>query len=204
MRSPCCLSVCLYMHLPYQLWMPEPVFMKHVTSQFPRSSQCVCTCIAPYRCQGTARWTCSRCNRYNEHYNNYPMRYFLCCSYRVKGVSMVLSVNSLIVARQRLGEHAPAATKDCSRRRFLCGPWRIKEIRLVVLPRISVFVWIRFIWRISIKFSLSVRNSIKPENTSFINDYKKLLFPLGLNEMLIERRYNLDPSGLRVRSLNSI
>jgi hypothetical protein len=40
-----------------------------------------------------------------------------------------------IVARQRLGKHVPAATKNC-RRRFLCGPCRIRGW---VLTRISCF-----------------------------------------------------------------
>jgi hypothetical protein len=33
---------------------------------------------------------------------------------------------SPIVARQRLGKHVPAATKNSWRRRFLCGSCRIK------------------------------------------------------------------------------
>jgi hypothetical protein len=39
---------------------------------------------------------------------------------------MDLSVYLLIVARQRFGEHVLAATKNCWRRHFLCGPCRIK------------------------------------------------------------------------------
>jgi hypothetical protein len=31
------------------------------------------------------------------------------------------------VARQQLGKDIPAARKNCWRRRFLCGPGRIKE-----------------------------------------------------------------------------
>jgi hypothetical protein len=37
-----------------------------------------------------------------------------------------LSVYPPIVARQRLAEHVPAATKNSWRRRFLCGPCSIK------------------------------------------------------------------------------
>jgi hypothetical protein len=37
------------------------------------------------------------------------------------------SVYTLLVARQRLGKHAPAATKNYWRRRFLCGPCRVKR-----------------------------------------------------------------------------
>jgi hypothetical protein len=33
---------------------------------------------------------------------------------------------SLYVARQQLGKDVAAATKNCWRRRFLCGPCRIK------------------------------------------------------------------------------
>jgi hypothetical protein len=36
------------------------------------------------------------------------------------------SAYSLIVARQQLGKDLPAATKNYWRRRFLCGPCRIK------------------------------------------------------------------------------
>jgi hypothetical protein len=32
-----------------------------------------------------------------------------------------------IIARQWLGKHVPVATKNCWRRRFLCGPCRFKE-----------------------------------------------------------------------------
>jgi hypothetical protein len=35
---------------------------------------------------------------------------------------MGLSVNSPMVARQRLGKHAPAAAKSCSSRRVIRGP----------------------------------------------------------------------------------
>jgi hypothetical protein len=38
-----------------------------------------------------------------------------------------MSVYSLFVAGQRSGKHVPASTKNCWRRRFLCGPCRIKE-----------------------------------------------------------------------------
>jgi hypothetical protein len=40
--------------------------------------------------------------------------------------STSLSVYPPIVARQRLGKHVPASTKNCRRRRFLCGPFHIK------------------------------------------------------------------------------
>jgi hypothetical protein len=42
----------------------------------------------------------------------------------------------LIVVRQRLGKHVPAAKRNSWRRRFLCGPLSIKKSRLF-LPRIS-------------------------------------------------------------------
>jgi hypothetical protein len=32
------------------------------------------------------------------------------------------------VARQFLGKHVPAATKNCWRRHFLCGPCRVTEV----------------------------------------------------------------------------
>jgi hypothetical protein len=44
-----------------------------------------------------------------------------------------------IVVRQRLNNHVPAAAKNCWRRRFLCGSHRVKESRLLVLPRISYY-----------------------------------------------------------------
>jgi hypothetical protein len=48
--------------------------------------------------------------------------------YAVRVVSKEsLIVYHLILARQRLGKHVPAATRNCWSRRFLCGIRRIKE-----------------------------------------------------------------------------
>jgi hypothetical protein len=56
----------------------------------------------------------------------------------IKGESVGLSVYPPIVARQRLGKHIPAATKNCWRRRFVYGPFGIKgeSVGLSVYPPI--------------------------------------------------------------------
>jgi hypothetical protein len=40
--------------------------------------------------------------------------------------SVYVYVHPHIVARQQLGKDVPAAKKDCWRRRFICGPCRIR------------------------------------------------------------------------------
>jgi hypothetical protein len=49
---------------------------------------------------------------------------------------------SPFVARERLGKYVPGATKNCWRRRFQCGPCRIKESRRLVLPKTSWFLFV--------------------------------------------------------------
>jgi hypothetical protein len=46
---------------------------------------------------------------------------------RIKGESVGLSVYLPVVARQRLGKHVPTTTKNCWKRRFLCGPCLRKQ-----------------------------------------------------------------------------
>jgi hypothetical protein len=65
---------------------------------------------------------------------------------------MGLPVYPPIFGTQRLGKHVPAATKNCWRRRFLCGPCRIKESRRLVFPRTPCF---------RVKFHVSTITSYK-------------------------------------------
>jgi hypothetical protein len=117
-RSPLCLCLCI--PTPLSSWIPEPIFMKlgmynmvpetiSIVYFINSSHQSVCMCI-PYRCWATAR-----------------TRRFLCGPCHIKGESVGLSVYTPIVARQWLGKHVPAETKNYWRYHFLCGPCRIKE-----------------------------------------------------------------------------
>jgi hypothetical protein len=45
-----------------------------------------------------------------------------------------------IVARQRFGKHIPATTKNCWRRRFLCGPCRIEGNLFLLFTFFSSFI----------------------------------------------------------------
>jgi hypothetical protein len=51
--------------------------------------------------------------------------YFLCGPCLIEGESVSRSVYPCIVVRQQLCNDVPAATKNCWRRRFLCGLCRI-------------------------------------------------------------------------------
>jgi hypothetical protein len=53
------------------------------------------------------------------------------------------SVYFPIVAWQRLGKHVPAAMKNCWRRRFLCGPCRIKGESVGLSVYFPIVAWQR-------------------------------------------------------------
>jgi hypothetical protein len=56
--------------------------------------------------------------------------------------SVCLYVYLRITARQRLCKDIPATTKNCWRRRFICGPWRVKVSRRLILHRICCFSYV--------------------------------------------------------------
>jgi hypothetical protein len=147
------LAVCVSVYSPsptISFWMPEPVFMKlgmcimapqpiSVAYFINPSHQSVCLYVYPrisFLGNGSVN-TLPR-QRVHETKKNYWTRRFLWrpCSFKVECVSF--SAFPSVVARQ----------KKCWRRRFVCGQWRIKESRRLVLPRTSC---------VECKFSLSFR-----------------------------------------------
>lgn len=125
MRSPCCLY--MYPHMNFS--MPETIFMK--CDIYIMSSELISTAYAINVSHqsvllGNGSVVTSPLQRIHQITENYWTCRFLCGVCGSKGGSVGLSVNSLIVARQRLRKHVPAVIRNCCRRRFLCKPRHIK------------------------------------------------------------------------------
>jgi hypothetical protein len=126
------------------------------------------------------KWPCSLCCLYVYEYPplptlecvNQPSWNLVCISRHLSPhqrrstwmlpTNLCLYVYPLIVATQRLAKHVPAATNNWWRRRFLCGPCRIKGKQAISSSRSFLFQYVglqsNIRGKVKVKLSLCFTN----------------------------------------------
>jgi hypothetical protein len=122
----------------FNFWISEPIFIKlgtYITAPEP-----IWAAYLKYASQKFSRlcvyvatlWLCKNVTAAANTHTNRKYVGHGCVSYVRKFCG---SVCCPAVVRERPGKHVPTATRNCWRRRFLCGPCRIKVNRRLVLTR---------------------------------------------------------------------